>query len=85
MNGECRLCGRRGFMHTHHVFGGSYRKLSDYYGATVTLCPECHRYIHSAQGVEDKEQLQFEVQTELMDAYDWTIRDWLNIWNKSWL
>lgn len=85
MTGECRLCGRIGFMNTHHVFGGSYRKLSDYYGATVTLCPECHRYIHSAQGVEDKEQLQFEIQTELMDAYNWTIRDWLNIWNKSWL
>lgn len=82
---ECRLCGRVGPTEVHHVFSGSYRKRSDEFGATVNLCPECHRYIHSGKGVEAKRQLQCEVQYEVMDANEWTLRDWFLIFGKSWI
>lgn len=84
-NEECRLCGRIGPTEEHHVFSGSYRRLSDEYGATVRLCPECHRYIHSGKGVEDKRQLQCDVQYEVMDANGWDLNMWLQIFGKSWI
>ena len=83
--GECRLCGRVGPTETHHVFAGAYRQLSDRYGATVTLCHSCHRYIHSGKGVEDKRQLQCDVQYEVMDANEWGLNMWLQIFGKSWI
>lgn len=86
MTGECRLCGKHGIMERHHVFGGVYRKTSDRIeGCVVTLCPECHRHIHSSKGWEDKQQLQCDIQYEVMDANEWTVRDWLKLWGKSWI
>jgi predicted HNH restriction endonuclease len=85
MNGECRFCGKRGFVHVHHVYGGSYRKTSDLLGLTVELCPECHRYVHSAEGVEARRQLQHDVQQEYMDKMDWNVNRWISIFGKSWL
>ena len=85
MTGECRLCGHIGLIETHHVFMGSYRRLSDKYGATVTLCPYCHRYIHSAKGVEARRQLQHDVQQAYMDKMGWNVNQWISIWGKSWL
>ena len=82
---ECILCGRIGPTEVHHVFPGAYRKLSDEYGAVVLLCPECHRYIHSGKGVEDKRQLQCDVQYEVMDANEWDLNMWLQIFGKSWI
>ena len=38
MNGTCYLCGKRGYIHVHHVYGGSYRKTADLLGLTVDLC-----------------------------------------------
>lgn len=84
-NEECRLCGKIGPTEEHHVFSGSYRKLSDKYGATVRLCPKCHSYIHSGKGYEDKRQLQCDVQYELMDANEWDLNQWLQIFGKSWI
>lgn len=85
MNGECRLCGKRGFVHVHHVYGGSYRKTSDLLGLTVELCPDCHTFIHSSQGTETRRQLQHDIQQEYMDKMGWNVNRWISIFGKSWL
>lgn len=42
--GICYLCGRVGYTHKHHCFGGANRTHSERYGLTVYLCPSCHEY-----------------------------------------
>ena len=85
MQGRCYLCGKEGFVHIHHCYGGSYRKTADLLGLTVDLCPECHEYIHSAKGTEDRRQLQHDVQKAYMEKMGWNVNQWINIFNKSWL
>ena len=85
MNGSCYLCDRHGPTECHHVFGGSYRKTCDLFGLTVDLCPECHRFIHSAKGVETRRQLQHDTQLAYMQKMDWNVNKWISIFGKSWL
>lgn len=85
MQGRCYLCGKVGYVHRHHCYGGSYRKTSDLFGLTVELCPTCHEYIHSAKGTEDRRQLQHDVQQEYMDKMGWNVNYWISIFVKSWL
>lgn len=85
MNGTCYFCGKRGFVHCHHCFGGSYRKTCDLFGLTVELCPTCHEYIHSAKGVEARRQLQHDVQQAYMEKMGWNVNQWIHVWGKSWL
>lgn len=41
---QCFLCGARGPLEKHHIFGGNpNRKWSEQYGLTVHLCRTCHR------------------------------------------
>ena len=58
---RCYLCGRwkRCDEHfdEHHVFGGPCRKTSTKYGFVVTLCRDCHKLIHSKDGVDLKDML----------------------------
>ena len=51
----------------------------------MNLCPECHRYIHSSKGVETKRQLQCDVQYLTMDANEWDLNMWIQIFGKSWI
>ena len=46
---ECYLCGSRGYLERHHIFGGPNRKLSEKYGLTVHLCWMDHQ--DSREGV----------------------------------
>lgn len=39
----CYICGHRGVVEDHHIFGGYNRPKSEKYGLKVFLCPECHR------------------------------------------
>ena len=40
----CELCGYGGELALHHVFfGTANRKLSDKWGMTAWLCPNCHQ------------------------------------------
>ena len=42
--GRCYICGRYTQTENHHIFfGKGNRILSDDYGLTVFLCPECHK------------------------------------------
>ena len=83
--GRCYLCGKVGYTHRHHCFGGSYRKTCDLFGLTVELCPTCHEYIHSSKGTEDRRQLQHDTQLAYMQKMGWDVNYWIHVWGKSWL
>ena len=40
---QCFMCGARGQLERHHIFGAANRDWSEKYGLTVHLCPYCHR------------------------------------------
>lgn len=42
MTGRCEMCGKWLPLERHHVFGGSNRKRSEYYGFVVYLCHDHH-------------------------------------------
>lgn len=81
------MCGRTGTVERHHVFGGIYRKHSEQFKeyCVINLCPECHRFIHSSKGAETKRQLQCDIQYLAMDGNEWTLRDWMLLFGKSWI
>lgn len=39
---RCYICGKRGWIEFHHVFGGPFRAKSTKYGLVVPLCHSCH-------------------------------------------
>ena len=39
---RCYICGCRGWLEWHHVFGGANRKYSEEDGLKVRLCHYCH-------------------------------------------
>jgi hypothetical protein len=52
---KCFICHSERNLEVHHCFFGSAnRKLSDKYGMTVPLCPDCHR---GTNGVHNNYQL----------------------------
>ncbi len=58
--GKCFICGVCCNTEEHHIFGGSSRAKSTYYGLTVNLCPSCHRGnygVHGMHGDNFKEYL----------------------------
>lgn len=42
----CEICGRAYATDTHHLIGGSTRKLCDEDGLTLAICRDCHEFIH---------------------------------------
>lgn len=85
MTGICYLCDRQGMMEVHHCLSGSYRSLAEKYGLTVKLCPDCHRFVHSGAGATTKRRMAAEAQRRAMGEHNWTMDEWLDIFNKSWI
>lgn len=46
---ECFICGYKGYLERHHIYGGPNRKLSEKYGLTIHLCYKHHQ--DSREGV----------------------------------
>lgn len=81
---KCYLCGYDGRLETHHCMNGRPgRKLSDEYGLTVWLCPDCHRNIHA--DYKARERLKQEAQLTLMKANNWSVDDFRAVFYKSYL
>jgi len=86
--GTCFLCGKHGYMETHHLcFGVGLRKLSEKYGLTVDLCPECHRTSPRAvhQCAEVANMLRAYGQKKWMDETGGSIDDFRRIFGKNYL
>lgn len=68
--GRCYLCGRITGTETHHIFGGSNRKISDADGLTVELCHLCHYRCHNGkQSPYVRYKLHREGQMQWMGVY----------------
>jgi len=42
--GYCEWCGKRGYLHTHHIFSRSNRSVRWHLPNLVALCPSCHTF-----------------------------------------
>lgn len=81
--GECAICGRSGYMDIHHVFGGTARQMSEKYGATVMLCPDCHRSYHAHPAAY--RWLREKTQAKVMFMQNWDLDEWMAHFHKNYL
>lgn len=83
---RCFLCGIRGEMAHHHLIPGNPgRKLSEVYGLVVPLCPRCHEWIHSRDGVADLKMLRTVGQRKCMHDMGWSADQFRAVFGKNYL
>lgn len=82
---ECYVCGCKGVLHCHHIFGGAKRKLSEEYGLKLWLCPKHHNM--SDDGIHFNKPLDNLVkelaQVKAMNYYSWSLDDWMKIFRRN--
>ncbi len=77
----CAMCGRHTATQIHHIFGGSYRWISEREGFVMELCPQCHRSVHDKPALGDALKRGFErkwLRSHSLDA-------WMALMGRSWL
>lgn len=82
----CDLCGRWGYLQTHHIFEGiSLRRKSEQYKqyCTIRVCYQCHEDIH--RHPLKYLYLKENAQRELMEGLGWTMTEWRLEFGKSYL
>lgn len=83
----CQICGATRALETHHIFGGPFRKKSDRYGLTITLCHSCHNEppwgVHYNRPTADG--LKARAQEKAMEAYGWTTADFIREFGKNYI
>lgn len=87
MIGKCHLCGRWGYVETHHIFGGSNRRKSDRHKLTVSLCVLCHREGRDAahKSADTAQQLHEYGQRLWMQRTGGTVEDFRVMFGKNYL
>lgn len=84
---KCFLCGKYCWTERHHVFGGAFRKKSEYYNLTVHLCHYCHNEppngAHYARAVSN--YLKQIGQKAAMEQYGWTVEQFREKFGKNYL
>ncbi len=70
--------------HTHHIFGGPNRKLSDADGLTVRLCTRCHSQVHDTENIYYHE-LHKIGEKAWLEHYHLTIPDFIKRYGKNYL
>lgn len=88
MNGRCFFCGAQGTVEKHHlIFGTGLRKLSEKYGLTCDLCPDCHR--NGLYAVHrNPEMAKFSKrlgEAMYLVKYDATVEDFIDIFGRNYL
>ena len=83
---ECYVCGSRQGLERHHIYAGTRRKISEKYGACVTLCHECHQGKYGAHGIGKLDfWLKAAAQESLMAENDWDIDDFIRVFGRNYL
>lgn len=86
MQGECRVCGRQGYVERHHALHGSNRKKCNRYPLLIfPLCPSCHRGhrgVHGRDGHELDLKLKREAQAIFEKEYG-KRKEFVNIFGRS--
>ena len=81
--GRCYICGRYGDLVRHEVFHGPNRKKSKELGCWVELCPSCHMDLH--ENPADYRWLQRECQEKAMVWHRWGVKEFRDVFGKSYL
>lgn len=88
---KCYICGAVSGLEEHHIFGGFNRKLSEKYGLKVKLCNRHHTgsYTNTSEAVHHNagmmQELRKEIQIKAMEYYGWSIEDFRERFNKSYV
>ena len=85
--GRCFLCGKYGPTEEHHIFGGPFRKKSEYYGLKAHLCHWCHNEPPNGthQNPAVRAYLKELAQREIMQQKGWSVADFRGVFGKSWV
>lgn len=87
----CYLCGANGALDKldrHEIFGGPYREKSKRLGLWVLLCHnDCHIFgpLAAHNNASTALQLKQEAQRRAMEAYGWSIEDFIREFGKNYL
>lgn len=65
---QCWFCGKQHGLHTHHIYYGANRKISDKHGFTVRLCG-CHHNL-SNKSVHYNKEMDLELKKACQMAYE---------------
>ena len=80
---KCSICNKYENLETHHIYNGNLRKKSEEYGATIKICRICHIKIH--RNYKLRELLKKQYQKKIMQAENWTIEDFRQVFYKNYL
>jgi len=84
---ECYVCKSRGLLHSHHIYAGAKRQLSEKYGLKIWLCPYDHNM--SDKGIHFNPTLDSRVkamaQEKAMEYYGWSVDDFIKIFRRNYL
>lgn len=87
----CYLCGANGAidkLDRHEVFGGPYREKSKRMGLWVLLCHnDCHIFgpLAAHNNASTALRLKQDAQRRAMEAYGWSIEDFIREFGKNYL
>lgn len=87
----CYLCGANGAidkLDRHEIFGGPYREKSKRLGLWVLLCHnDCHIFgpLSAHNNASTALRLKQEAQRRAMEAYGWSIEDFIREFGKNYL
>lgn len=87
----CYLCGANGALDKldrHEIFGGPYREKSKRLGLWVLLCHnDCHIFgpLAAHNNASTALRLKQEAQRRAMEAYGWSIEDFIREFGKNYL
>ena len=80
---RCFVCGSGLRLEMHHCIGGiANRKLSDKYGLTVMLCPDCHR---GQSGVHHNKQLDLYIKryAQMQFEKEYSFEKFMEVFKKN--
>lgn len=79
----CWFCGDQRDLQTHHCWHGPNRKLADWDGLTVLLCPKCHEMVHRDHPTDVN--LMMAAEYAWLKRYKKTIPDFIKRYGKNYL
>lgn len=62
---ECRVCGKPGNLHRHHViYSHGKRKVWETRESLIDICYDCHKLVHTREGFDIDMRLKLQLQAE---------------------
>ena len=79
---RCFICGRTGYLETHHMMNGAFRKKSEKYDLLCKLCRDCHYRVHHQEGTTIK-ALKAEAQRRFEQTH--SREEWMREFGRNYL